>query len=51
MILTCLLKPADKLATLSPLLESTSCFFGRIIPFENSVNKNGKLKKSLSYDN
>jgi hypothetical protein len=43
MILTCLLKPADKLATVSLLLALTSSFFGRIIPFENSVNKNGQL--------
>jgi hypothetical protein len=43
-ILTCLLNPADKLATVSLLLTLTSLFFGRIIPFENSVNKNGQLK-------
>lgn len=43
MILTCLLKPADKLATVSLLLALTSSFFGRIIPSENSVNKNGQL--------
>ena len=40
---TCLLKPADKLATVSFLPAVTSSFFGRIIPFENSVNKNGQL--------
>jgi hypothetical protein len=45
---TCLLKPADKLATVSLLLESTSCFFGRIIPFENSVNKNWQLNSAIN---
>lgn len=40
---TCLLKPADKLATVSFLPAIASSFFGRIIPFENSVNKNGQL--------
>jgi len=37
------LKPADKLATVSLFPAITSSFFGRIIPFENSVNENGKL--------
>ena len=40
---TCLLKPADKLPTESLLSALTSSFFGRIIPFENSVNKYGQL--------